>query len=51
MHLGAYTIENTINVIIKVRDLMFSIDPCAEITYSMYYDKEQTDENNFIREL
>jgi hypothetical protein len=41
VHLGAYKEEDTINVLIKSRDLLFAEDPCSEITFSIYYNKEE----------
>lgn len=51
LQLGAYDPDNTIEVLLQTRDLLFSIDPCAELTLSMYYEKEDAEQNQFIKEF
>jgi hypothetical protein len=51
MHLGSYDVSKTIDNLIKVRDKLFHIDPCSELTLSFYYNKEDEEENKFIREF
>jgi hypothetical protein len=36
---------------IKARDLLFAKDPCAEITFSMYYNKEDEEQSIFIKQF
>lgn len=31
--------------------MLFSADPCAEITFSMYYEKEDEEQSKFIKEF
>jgi hypothetical protein len=38
-------------VLIKARDLLFRSDPCAEITFSMYYNKAEEEQEVFIRQF
>jgi hypothetical protein len=40
MHLGSYEISKTINILVKVRDKLFRFDPCSELTFSFYFNKE-----------
>ena len=39
IHLGCYSQETMLDVLIKSRDILFAKDPCSEITFSLYYNK------------
>lgn len=49
MHIGSYDVSKTIDNLIKVRDKLFHVDPCSELTLSFYYNKEDEEENKFIK--
>lgn len=38
-------------MLIKARDFLFANDPCSEITFSMYYNKADEEQETFIHQF